>query len=151
MHPARARRRRIRAKRTAPKRRRRRSPRSLPIKVKPDSTPFDLTIEVVDVAGNAARVPLSAYGPVRRPLDIYVSRRKGRDKANYATTYEVVLQTYVVPLADFVRAQPGFDAGRLKAIRLVFDRTVAGTVVLSDIGLSKIDRGFMTVSAASGR
>lgn len=121
------------------------------MKVKPDSTPFDLTIEVVDVAGNAARVPLSAYGPVRRPLDIYVSRRKGRDKANYATTYEVVLQTYVVPLADFVRAQPAFDAGRLKAIQLVFDRTVAGTVVLSDIGLSKIDRGFMIVSAASER
>jgi dienelactone hydrolase len=122
-----------------------------PIKVKPDSTPFDLTLEVVDDAGNSARVPLSAYGPVRRPLDIYVGRRKGRDKANYATTYEIVLQTYVVPLADFVRARPGFETARLKTIRLVFDRTVAGTIVLSDIGLSKIDRGFLTLSAASGR
>ena len=122
-----------------------------PIKVKPDSTPFDLTVEAVDASGNAARVALSAYGPVRRPLDIYVMRRKGRDKANYSTTYEIVLQTYVLPLADFVRAKPGFDAGRLRSIRLLFDRTVAGTIVLSDVGLSKIDRGFFTVSAASGR
>jgi len=80
-----------------------------------------------------------------------VNRRKGRDPANYATTFEIVLQTYVVPLADLLRAQPRFDASRLKTIRLVFDRTVAGTVVLSDIGVSKIDRGFMTVSAASDR
>ena len=79
------------------------------------------------------------------------NRRRGRDKANYATTFEVVLQTYVVPLADLVRAQPSFNAAQLKTIRLVFDRTVAGTIVLSDIGLSKIDRGFMTVSAASDR
>jgi dienelactone hydrolase len=121
------------------------------IKVKPDSTPFDLTVEAVDDAGNAARVALSAYGAVRRPLDIYVNRRRGRDKSNYATTYEVVLQTYVIPLADFVRAKPGFDPARLKTLRLVFDRTVAGTIVLSDIGVSKIARGFMTVSAASSR
>ena len=126
-------------------------PKKPAVKVKPDSTPFDLTVEVVDEAGTVARVPLSAYGPVRRPLDIFVSRRKGRDPANYASTFEIVLQTYVVPLADLLRVQPRFDASRLKTIRLVFDRTVAGTVVLSDIGLSKIDRGFMTVSAASDR
>jgi dienelactone hydrolase len=122
-----------------------------PVKVKPDSTPFDLTVEAVDAAGTVARVPLSAYGPVRRPLDIYVNRRSGRDKANFATTYEVVLQTYVVPLSDLARAQPRFDARTLKSVRFVFDRTVAGTIVLSDVGLSKIDRGFMTLSAASGR
>ena len=126
-------------------------PKKPPVKVKPDSTPFDLTVEAVDEAGTVARVPLSTYGPVRRPLDIFVGRRKGRDAANYATTFEIVLQTYVVPLADLLRAQPRFDASRLKTIRLVFDRTVAGTVVLSDIGLSKIDRGFLTVSAASDR
>jgi hypothetical protein len=122
-----------------------------PTKVKPDSTPFDITVEAVDDAGTAARVALSAYGPVRRPLDIFVSRRSGRDKANYSTTYEIVLQTYVIPLGDLVRAQPNFNGSRLKTIRLVFDRTVAGTIVMSDIGLSKIDRGFLTVSAASDR
>jgi hypothetical protein len=122
-----------------------------PVKVKPDSTPFDLTVELVDAAGHTARRPLSAYGPVRRPLDIFVNRRKGRDKSNFATTYEIVLQTYVMPLGDFVRSAPSFDASRLKSVRLVFDRTVAGTIVLSDVGVSKIARDFLTVSAASGR
>ncbi len=125
--------------------------RKPPVKVKPDSTPFDLTVEAVDDAGTAARVPLSAYGPVRRPLDIFVMRRKGRDKAQFASTHEIVLQTYVIPLADFVRATPAFQPARLRTVRLVFDRTVAGTVIMSDIGVSRINRGFMTLSAASGR
>jgi hypothetical protein len=48
----------------------------------------------------------------------------------------MVLQTYVMPLADFVQASPQFDPRRLRSIRLVFDRLVAGTVVVDDIGIS---------------
>ncbi|MGQ0538753.1 MAG: alpha/beta hydrolase family protein, partial [Gemmatimonadaceae bacterium] len=60
-------------------------PKKPSVKVKPDSTPFNLSVEIVDATGTAARLPLGIYGPIRRPLDIYVGRRKGRDKANYAT------------------------------------------------------------------
>jgi len=41
-----------------------------------------------------------------------------------------------MPLGDFVRASPQFDPSHLRSIRLVFDRLVAGTVVVDDIGLS---------------
>ncbi|MCU0617684.1 MAG: hypothetical protein MUD17_11475, partial [Gemmatimonadaceae bacterium] len=44
-----------------------------------DTTPPDLSVELVDAAGRTARLPLSSFGPVRRPVSSYVYRRKGRD------------------------------------------------------------------------
>lgn len=108
-----------------------------------DSTPIDLTIEAVDGSGRTARVALSSYGVIRRPIDVTVYRRKGRDKRAFGSTAETVLQTYMIPLADFARATPGFAPGQLAAIRLVFDRSPAGTVILSDVGLAKPDPAFL--------
>jgi len=48
----------------------------------------------------------------------------------------MVLQTYVLPLADFAQATPRFDPTRLRSVRLVFDRLTVGTVMVDDIGLS---------------
>ena len=51
----------------------------------------------------------------------------------------MVLQSYVIPLADF----EGVDVGRLAEVRFVFDRAVAGTVVIDDIGLATPDPAFL--------
>jgi hypothetical protein len=115
----------------------------------PDTVPMDLTVEVTDAGGRTARVALSAYGPVRRPLESFVYRRAGRDKLRFATTYEIVLQTYTIPFADFVRAAPGFDADRIATVRWVFDRTEAGTVYLDNVGVSRMRPEFLV--AESGR
>ncbi len=109
-----------------------------------DTTPVNLTVEVVDTDGDTARVALDRYGVPRRPLEIQVMRRAVREKQRFANTHEIVLQTYVIPLADFARTQPRFDAARLAAIRFVFDRAVAGTVILDDVGLSAINPAFFT-------
>ncbi len=109
-----------------------------------DSLPIELSIEVVDTRGTVARLPLSRYGVPRRPLEVTVLKRKGRDKANFASLAELVPQTYLIPLADFERAGTGFDPARLASIRWVFDGTRAGSVVLTDIGLSNIDPAFLT-------
>ena len=70
-------------------------------------------------------------------------RRADREQSQFANTYELVLQTYVMPLADFVTASPQFAPDKLKAIRLVFDRAVVGTIILDDIGVSAIDPAFL--------
>lgn len=115
-----------------------------PPKEKPDSTPIDLTVELVDVAGNVARLPLSRFGVARRPLDVRVYRREGRDALRFSNIAELIPQTFMLPVAEFARASPEFDPRQLKTIRLVFDRTVAGTVVLADIGLSTpVDPAFL--------
>ena len=108
-----------------------------------DSLPVEITVEAVDASGQAARVTLSRYGPVRRPVEVTVYRRSGRDKRNFAALYELMLQTYTIPLEDFARSEPRFDPARLAKVRLVFDRTIAATVVLTDIGLSTPDPAFL--------
>ena len=110
--------------------------------VKPDSTPVDLTVELVDADGHAARLPLSRFGVPRRPLEAHVLRRADREKERFPHAYEIVLQTYVMPLREFKAASPEFEPARLRSIRLVFDRLVAGTVVLDDVGVSAVDAGF---------
>ena len=114
-----------------------------------DTVPMDLSVEAVDANGAAARLPLSRYGAVRRPLEVTVVKRKGSDKKNFANLWELIPQTYVIPLADFAAAEPRFDPARLTTVRWVFDRTRAGTVVLTDVGLSRIDPAFFLSTRAA--
>ena len=108
-----------------------------------DTTPPDLSVELVDAAGATARLPLSQFGAVRRPLDITVYRRKNRDKNQFAAMHELVLQTYVMPVADFNKVSASFDPSRLRTVRLVFDKTQVGQVVVDDIGFSTIDPAYL--------
>jgi hypothetical protein len=101
-----------------------------------DTTPIDLTVEMVDAAGHMARLPLRNFGAPRRPLELQLMRRESSEKLRFPTQFEIVPQTYVMPLADFMQASPTFDPTRLRSIRLVFDRLVAGTIVVDDIGVS---------------
>jgi dienelactone hydrolase len=110
-----------------------------------DSTPVDLTVEVTDAAGHVARLPLSKFGVPRRPLEIHLLRRADVEKQRFPTQYEMVLQTYVMPLADFMQVSPSLDPTHLRSIRLVFDRLVAGTVVVDDIGVSSAARPFLAL------
>jgi hypothetical protein len=108
-----------------------------------DTTPVDLTIEVTDANGAVSRLALSRYGVPRRPLEVHILRRADEEKQRYPTQYEIVLQTYVLPLADFIQATEQLDATRIRSIRLVFDRLVAGTVIIDDIGVSSGTGAFL--------
>jgi len=107
-----------------------------------DSLPIELSIEAVDAEGAVARVQLSRYGVARRPIEVTVLKRKGRDRAQFASLSELVPQTFVIPFADFRAAQPDFNPAAIRTLRWVFDGTRAGTVVLVDIGLSNMRSAF---------
>ena len=47
---------------------------------------------------------------------------------------EVVFQHFEYPLADFAAANPAFDPANLTEVRLVFDRSPTGVVVLDNLG-----------------
>jgi hypothetical protein len=110
-----------------------------------DTTPVDLTVELVDAAGHTARLPLSRFGVPRRPLEIHLLRRRDEERQRFPTAFEIVLQTYVMPVDEFARNAPNFDPSHLRSIRLVFDRLVAGTVVVDDIGISSGARPFVAL------
>ena len=110
-----------------------------------EKPPIDLSVEVADAAGNVARVPLSRYGPIRRPLETHVYRRKDWEK-EFAQHFETVLQNYSIPLADFVAATQALDVSTLRTVRLVFDRAPAGTIILDDVGFSRMPPAFTRVA-----
>jgi len=62
--------------------------------------------------------------------------RRRNDSDAFDNQWELVLQSYSIPLSDFTEANTFLDVGALRKIRLVFDRTEAGTVVVDDVGFS---------------
>jgi dienelactone hydrolase len=112
-----------------------------------DSTPVELSIEVIDAAGIRVSLPLSSYGVARRPLEVTVLRRAGADKRSFGSLAELVPQTYVIRLTDFRDKDPRFDPSQLRSVRWVFDKTIAGTVFVTDIGLSNIAPTFFVGGA----
>jgi dienelactone hydrolase len=93
--------------------------------------PIDLTVEVVDRTGAEARLPLSHFSPL--PLRLEGQLGKAAFMSPFSAS-EAVLQHFEFPLADFVAVNPAFDSTDLAEIRLVFDRTEAGIVVLDNVG-----------------
>ena len=110
-----------------------------------DEVPPDLSIVARDGSGTVASLPLSRYGPVRRPLEMRVLRRRDLEEDRFANLYELLLQSYSIPLADFVEAAPALRLDELRSVGLVFDRTVAGEVVLDDVGFARLDPAYTAV------
>ena len=110
-----------------------------------DDEPVDLTIELSDASGTLSRVRLSTYGAIRKPLDIKVRRRN--DDEVFEKQWELVLQSYSITLSDFVDKNSTFDPGSIRKVKLIFDQTRAGTVVVDDIGFSKMGPEFFQSAA----
>jgi dienelactone hydrolase len=109
-----------------------------------EKPPIDLSVEVEDASGQTASVDLRRYGAIRRPLETRVMRRADLEDSRFAEPWEQVLQTYSIPLGDFLEQNRRLDLGTLAEVRLVFDRSVAGEVVVDEIGLSDLDPAFLT-------
>jgi hypothetical protein len=48
-----------------------------------------------------------------------------------------------MPFKEFARGAGAFDPSRVRTIRLLFDRTQVGQVVVDDIGFSAIDPAYL--------
>ena len=81
---------------------------------------------------------LSRYGPIRRPLESYILRRRDIEEDRFGSLSEIVLQSYAIPLADFAAVEPRLNLAALARVRFLFDRAPAGTVLLDDIGFARL-------------
>jgi hypothetical protein len=107
---------------------------------KPD---VDLSVEVEDASGRTARIRLSDYGAIRRPLETYVMRRGDLERQRFQDHWELIQQTYSIPLGDFVAQNRALELRRLSAVRFVFDRVHAGEVAIDQIGFSHLPAEFL--------
>jgi dienelactone hydrolase len=111
-----------------------------------EKPPVNLSVQVTDAQGNTGRVLLDRYGPVRRPIPIRIQRRGDQ---RYRGSTELVLQSYSIPLEDFLAAAEGsLRLESLNEIAFLFDETEAGTVVLDEVGFSKMNPAFLRASAS---
>ncbi len=84
--------------------------------------------------GAVAALPLSHVYPLQPVLKVTFTKWPYWEKRRYKSATEPVLQTYEIPLSDFVAANPQFDPGLLKQIRFRFDRTRTAVILLDQVG-----------------
>ncbi|UCC89676.1 MAG: hypothetical protein JSV81_10285 [Anaerolineales bacterium] len=95
--------------------------------------PIDLTIEVIDGAGQAALLPLSSFSYLQPQIVTVISKAPFMNVGGPSPS-ESIFQTFEFPLVAFGEVNPALDPADLSTIRFVFDRTPAGVVVLDDLG-----------------
>ncbi|HEY2753939.1 chlorophyllase/cutinase-like alpha/beta fold protein [Phenylobacterium sp.] len=104
---------------------------------KPDKTPLDWSVVLVDARGMEARLPLS-HDQLLYPQIVGYSRRFAA--LDGAEPSEVVMRRYRLPLNDFVAQNPAIDLAHLHAVRFDFDRSPRGTIALDDVGIAPVRR-----------
>ncbi|NIQ55828.1 MAG: hypothetical protein GWN71_21410, partial [Gammaproteobacteria bacterium] len=86
----------------------------------------------------------SDYGAIRRPLETYVMRRRDLEEERFQDHWELILQTFSIPLRDFVSRNRALDLRRLRSVRFVFDRVHGGEVAIDRIGFTPdLDPAFL--------
>ena len=99
-------------------------------------------IELTSANGATARRPLADFGPLPPALPAHLAKAEWVAASpgiqmTLATPYERVDQTFDLPLAAFVAANPGFEPGALSAITFLFDGAAAGGVMLDEVGFRR--------------
>ncbi len=94
--------------------------------------PVEFTVELVAADGATARLPLTV-API---LKVQFTKWSYFDDMAYKSATEPVFQTFELPLAAFVKANPQLDLRRLQSIRFCFDRTESGVIAVDEIGIA---------------
>ena len=95
---------------------------------------FDFTIEIVDRAGNAARLPLSHFGGLPPAPDSSVHRFGGFGRE---PSVEPAFQSFEIPIHAFERANPSLESSQVRSVRFVFDLRQVGALLVDDVGLRR--------------
>ena len=109
-------------------------------KGKPELT--DFTLELATEEGVNVRLPLSRFAALLPPIKVRFTKLSLLDSMNYKKASEPIFQTIELPLATFGQQNDRFRADHLRSIRLLFDRTPARVIILSEIAFGKSSGAF---------
>jgi hypothetical protein len=96
--------------------------------------PVDFSVELVAEDGTTARLPLASVRPLLPPVDVRFTKWAALDAGAFASSWEPVFQTFEIPLARFKEVASPRTLQGLTQIRLLFDRTPKGTILLERVG-----------------
>ncbi len=97
-----------------------------------NTDPIGVAIRLDGADDSSARVALDRIGP---PVRIRISKLPWLEE-KFLKPFEVVLQTYEIPMSDFRKINGRLNISQLRKITFVFDRQHAGSVYLDDIGFA---------------
>ena len=104
-----------------------------------NETPPAVMVELATSDGVAVRLPLAQFAPLPPPLPLqltkagWIAAAEGYE-IDTPTPYERLPQTFDLPLASFVSANPDFRPEALSTIRVEFNSDVPGAVMIDDFG-----------------
>lgn len=94
----------------------------------------DFSIELEDTLGRRAAVILGDVRRVAPRLQVQFLKTKALSKA-LGSTWEAALETIEIPLSEFRTQDNGFNLNAIQSIRLIFDQSVKGVVIVDELGL----------------
>ena len=96
--------------------------------------PIDFTLQLVDSTGQKVSFPLSRFAPLQREIEVVI---KKADFLKDEKQSEKVFQTFYFPADDFRKINPDFEISGLQELKLIFDKSESGVVVIDNIGFMK--------------
>jgi len=99
--------------------------------------PIDFHIELVDDDGDTSSLPLSAFGHLAPPPTSKFTKLP-IESFIYGDGTEPTLQTFELPLERFFEQNPSLDIPTLSQVRLIFDGSEKGLILLDDVGFSTL-------------
>ncbi len=98
-------------------------------------SPTDFTVALESEDGVAVKLPVSRFRTLRPSVPVRFTKLEYLDHLLYKEPSEPVFQSVEMPLREFAEADRRFDAKKLKTVRLIFDRTPASELLISQIGV----------------
>ena len=109
---------------------------SLPDGVPTPTGPLDLSLALVDAAGEVASMSLAGTQGVPPHLPTVVTRLAPFEAVRFRPDAYPLFQRVDVPLAELLETNPALDPSRTFEIALVFDQAPAGMLALRSLGLA---------------
>ena len=99
----------------------------------------DFTLELIASDGATESVPVSKFMVIPPPFKEQFTKLAILDEKGYEKDWEPVFQTVRIPLTDFAAANGAkrLELGKLRAVRLKFDRTEMSVICISGMGFGK--------------
>lgn len=95
---------------------------------------YDFRLVLTDTLGQSASVKIGDVKNIMPPLKTKFTKFEFLDKDMIGDKWEVQFQTFHLPISKFEKRDTAFDPTAVNHMRLVFDQTPKGVVVVDDIG-----------------
>ena len=106
------------------------------LKEKKGKNPVDFTVELITNDGLVSALPLSSIRPLQPVLKVQLNKWVLFEKTVYEKSWEPIFQTFEIPLMAFEQPTPAFKPEQLQTIRLRFNKSPKGVVILDQAGFT---------------